>query len=83
MAPPCAIVYATIYYSFHKETQLLHIYITQKPIFYLRLIDDAIILMQNKDNNFYNKTIYIDYNALQNVLFPTDCNLVETPADWL
>jgi len=49
MGTSCACKYATIYYSYHEETQLL----TKKKIseygliFYRRLIDDALIIQES------------------------------------
>jgi hypothetical protein len=49
MGTSCACAYATIYYSFHEETVLLH---NPHVRFYARLIDDAIIVLSNPRTNY-------------------------------
>ena len=51
MGTPCACAYATIYYSYHEETQLVHTYQSPKPIMYVRLIDDALVIMRHTQDN--------------------------------
>jgi hypothetical protein len=46
MGTPCACAYATIYYSYHKETSLL-VPGAHSLVFYRRLIDDALILQRH------------------------------------
>ena len=54
MGTPCACAFATIYYSYHEETELMHIYKLPKPIFYGRLIDDALVIIRHTLNNYDN-----------------------------
>jgi hypothetical protein len=52
MGTPCACSYATIYYSYHKETVLLQPDIA--PIFNRRLIDNAYIFQRNTPQGYTN-----------------------------
>ena len=52
MGTPCACTFATIYYSYHEETELIHIYKLPKPLFYGRLIDDALVILRHTLNNY-------------------------------
>ena len=49
MGTNVACMYATIYYSYHEETQLLHLSYIK---FYRRLIDDAFIIFDDKKGSF-------------------------------
>jgi hypothetical protein len=51
MGTNVACMYATIYYSFHEETQLLHLSFIK---FYRRLIDDAFIIFDDTKGTFQN-----------------------------
>ena len=52
MGTPCACACATMYYSYHEETKLLHTCQSPKPILYARLIDDALVIVKDQRNNF-------------------------------
>jgi hypothetical protein len=49
MGTSCACMYATIYYSYHEETQLIPM---NGVLFYRRLIDDAFVILRNPEQNF-------------------------------
>ena len=54
MGTPCACAYATIYYSFHEENTIFHKMNPNPPLYYGRLIDDAIVLQEDTPNNWVN-----------------------------
>jgi hypothetical protein len=49
MGTSCACMYATIYYSYHEETELIPM---NGVLFYRRLIDDAFVILRNPELNF-------------------------------
>jgi hypothetical protein len=48
----CACAYATIYYSYHEETQLMDPLNFPPTYLYARLIDDAIVILSNTPNAY-------------------------------
>lgn len=64
MDTPCACAYTTIYFSYHEENTIFHPNNPKPPLYYGRLIDDAIILQEEAPNNWVN--------FLQQIIFPRE-----------